>query len=88
MRRCRRAEALPDHLGHAPSIAFGLAFTQYTLMYMRNWERVRATSQRVIRLSEEEGFRMWIPQAGVFLGLCDAAEGRLDEGREPRCGVV
>ncbi len=23
---------------------------------------------------------MWIPQAGVFLGLCDAAEGKLDRG--------
>jgi tetratricopeptide (TPR) repeat protein len=76
----RQALELPDHLGHAPSIAFSLAFTQYTLMYMRDWKRVRETSMRLIRISEREGFRMWIPQAGVFLGLCDAADGKLDRG--------
>jgi hypothetical protein len=76
----KRALDLPAHLDHAPSMAFSLAFSQYTLMYMRDWERVRQISLRLIRLSELEGFRMWIPQANVFIGLCDAAEGKLDRG--------
>jgi tetratricopeptide (TPR) repeat protein len=75
-----RSLALPDRLGHAPSVAFSLAFTQYTLMYRRDWKRVRATALRLLELSESEGFQMWIPQAKTFLGLCDAAEGKLEKG--------
>ncbi|WP_165943375.1 adenylate/guanylate cyclase domain-containing protein [Roseicella aquatilis] len=77
-----RALALPEELAHAPSLAFSLAFTQYTLLYRRDWRRVRETSQRLLALSEAEGFRLWIPQARTFLGLCEAAEGRLEEGLE------
>jgi tetratricopeptide (TPR) repeat protein len=61
-------------------MAFGLAFTQYTLMYKRDWKRVRATALRLLELSESEGFQMWIPQAKTFLGLCDAFEGQLEKG--------
>jgi class 3 adenylate cyclase/tetratricopeptide (TPR) repeat protein len=75
-----RSLALPESLGHAPSVAFSLAFTQYTLMYKRDWNRVRATAMQLLELSESEGFQMWIPQAQTFLGLCDAAEGDLDKG--------
>jgi len=75
-----RSLALPESLGHAPSVAFSLAFTQYTLMYRRDWRRVRATALRLLNLSESEGFQMWIPQAQTFLGLCDAAEGDLEKG--------
>jgi class 3 adenylate cyclase/tetratricopeptide (TPR) repeat protein len=72
--------ALPERLGHAPSLAFSLAFTQYTLMYRRDWKRVRKTSLRLLELSESEGFQMWVPQALTFLGLCDAADGDLEKG--------
>ncbi|HKN31569.1 MAG TPA: hypothetical protein VJY34_28300 [Roseiarcus sp.] len=75
-----RSLALPESLGHAPSIAFSLAFTQYTFMYKRDWRRVRATASRLIQLSEREGFQMWIPLAQTFLGLCDAVEGELEKG--------
>jgi class 3 adenylate cyclase/ABC-type transport system involved in cytochrome c biogenesis ATPase subunit len=75
-----RSLALPERLGHAPSVAFSLAFTQYTLMYKRDWSRVRTTAKHLLELSESEGFQMWIPQAQTFLGLCDAAEGDLDRG--------
>ncbi|HEY3721345.1 MAG TPA: AAA family ATPase, partial [Roseiarcus sp.] len=75
-----RSLALPASLGHAPSVAFSLAFTQYTLMYKRDWQGVRRTAMRLLDLSESEGFQMWIPQAQTFLGLCDAIEGRLEEG--------
>jgi class 3 adenylate cyclase/tetratricopeptide (TPR) repeat protein len=75
-----RSLALPERLRHAPSVAFGLAFTQYTLMYKRDWKRVRATASSLLELSESEGFQMWLPQAKTFLGLCDAAEGQLEKG--------
>ena len=75
-----RSLALPESLGHAPSVAFSLAFTQYTLMYKRDWKRVREAALRLIQLSESEGFQMWLPLAHAFLGLCDAAEGKLEEG--------
>ena len=49
-------------------------------MYKRDWNRARATAVRLLELSESEGFQMWIPQAQTFLGLCDAAEGKLENG--------
>jgi hypothetical protein len=75
-----RSLALPERLAHAPSVAFSLAFTQFALMYRRNWSRVRATALRLLALSAGEGFQMWVPQAQTFLGLCDAAEGHVEEG--------
>jgi hypothetical protein len=75
-----RSLDLPEKLKHAPSAAFSLAFTQYSLMYKRDWPRVRATALQLLALSEDEGFQMWIPQAQAFLGLCDAAEGHVEQG--------
>ena len=75
-----RSLALPEKLAHAPSVAFSLAFTQYTLMYKSDWPRVRETATRLLELSESEGFRMWTPLARTFLGLCDSFEGRLEKG--------
>ena len=75
-----RSLALPERLAHAPSVAFSLAFTQYTLMYKSDWPRVRETATRLLELSEREGFRMWTPLARTFLGLCNSFEGRLEKG--------
>ena len=71
---------LPEDLSHAPSMAFSLAFTQYTLMYQRKWAEVEKTANRLEQLSNEEGFLMWGPQARVFKGFCRAAYGDLAGG--------
>jgi tetratricopeptide (TPR) repeat protein len=75
-----RSLALAATLAHAPSLVFSLAFNSFVLLHKRDWARVRANSLRTIALSEEEGFQMWLPLGHLFLGLCDAAEGRVEPG--------
>jgi len=77
-----KALELPETLAHAPSLAFSLAFTQYTLMYQNEWARVYETSRRLARLAEDEGLLMWGPQAEVFLGLCDCINEGVTSGLE------
>jgi tetratricopeptide (TPR) repeat protein len=72
-----RTIELAEELAHPPSIAFALAFNQYTLMYQRNWADLEATSLRLESLAHEEGFQMWTPQARIFKGFCQAANGDL-----------
>ena len=75
-----RALALPEGLGHAPSLVFSLAFNSFVLLHRHDWARVRENSIRTIALSEEEGFQMWLPLGQLFMGLCDAAEGPMEPG--------
>ena len=52
----------------------------FLLLHRRDWSRVRENSLRTIALSEEKGFQMWLPLGHLFMGLCDAAEGRVEPG--------
>jgi class 3 adenylate cyclase len=75
-----RSLALAERLAHAPSLVFSLAFNSFVLLHRGDWSRVRENSLRTIALSEEEGFQMWLPLGQLFIGLCDAAEGRVEPG--------
>ena len=55
-------------------------FNSFMLLHRRDWTRVRDYSLRTVALSQEEGFQMWLPLGQVFIGLCDAAGGRLESG--------
>jgi hypothetical protein len=80
MRRSIRALSLPEKFAHAQSIAFSLGFNSWMLLHKRDWRRLRAYALRTIAMSEEEGFRLWLPLGHLFNNLCDAAEGRLESG--------
>jgi tetratricopeptide (TPR) repeat protein len=75
-----RALSLPERFAHAPSIVFSLAFNSLMLLHRRDWVRVHDYASRAVRLSQEEGFLMWLPLGEVLLGLCDAAGGQLESG--------
>ncbi len=75
-----RSLALAEALSHAPSLVFSLAFNSFVLLHRRDWPRVRENSLRTIALCEEEGFQMWLPLGHLYIGLCDAAEGRVEPG--------
>ncbi len=75
-----RALSLPEKFAHAPSIAFNLGFNSWMLLHKRDWRRLRAYALRTMAMSEEEGFRLWLPLGYLFNNLCDAAEGRLESG--------
>ena len=38
-------------------------------MHKRDWPRVRENSIRLLALSEEEGFQMWLPLGQLFIGF-------------------
>ena len=52
--RVERALSLPEELDHAPSLAFSLAFSQYTQMYRRQWDQVGTIAERLTQLAEDE----------------------------------
>ncbi len=74
------ALSLAEKFAHAPSIVFGLAFNSLMLLHRRLWPRVREHALRAVALSQDEGFRMWLPLGQFLIGLCDAAEGKLEAG--------
>jgi hypothetical protein len=74
------ALSLPEKFAHAPSIVFSLAFNSFMLLHRQLWPRVREHSLRAVALSQEEGFRMWLPLGQFLIGLCDAAEDKLESG--------
>ncbi len=75
-----RSVECAEKLAHAPSIAFSLGFNSWMLLHKREWRRLRAHAVRTVAMSEEEGFRLWLPLGHMFNNLCDAAEGRLEPG--------
>jgi hypothetical protein len=74
------ALSLPENFAHPPSIVFSLQFNSLMLLHRRLWPRARQHSLRAVALSQEEGFRMWLPLGQFLIGLCDAAEGKLESG--------
>jgi class 3 adenylate cyclase/predicted ATPase len=75
-----RAGALAGELHHAPSTAFYLSFAVYLEFYQRDLGGTRAVAEKMLELSKDEGFLLWIPVATIYRGWARAQGGELDDG--------
>jgi class 3 adenylate cyclase/predicted ATPase len=84
-RELAEAEAFTRSLGHAPSTAFFLSFANYFGLYSSDYPRVLRAATEMLRLSEEQGFKLWTAVAKVYRGWAraglDEPEGGLEEMR-------
>jgi predicted ATPase/class 3 adenylate cyclase len=77
-----RELVLRDLAGHPPSLAYLEAFSAYHWMLRRDLERLAQASSELRRLSEQEGFLLWLCYADAFDGIVRAhAPGELAQGR-------
>jgi class 3 adenylate cyclase/predicted ATPase len=83
------AERLVRSLGHSPSQAFFMSFAAYLGFYGGDHARVLAVSTDMLKLSEAEGFVLWIAVAKVYRGWARAGLGEIDAGLdETRQGLA
>jgi len=85
-RELSEAEAFTRSLGHPPSTAFFSSFACYLGLYANDHARVLRVATEMLRLSEGEGFKLWIAVAKVYRGWAraglDEPEGGLEEMRQ------
>jgi hypothetical protein len=68
---------LLDQLKHPPSTALSLAFEGYLLHMQREPKKLRELAHRLRRISEQEGFLLWISMSYVFEAWGLAHEGHV-----------
>ncbi|MEB3261293.1 MAG: adenylate/guanylate cyclase domain-containing protein [Cyanobacteriota bacterium] len=57
---------LAHSLDHPPSLAAALAFWCHFSFYDRDWYMLRASAEKLLKISTEEGFAMWRVCASMF----------------------
>jgi predicted ATPase/class 3 adenylate cyclase len=67
-----RALVLRDLGGHPPSLAYLEAFSAYHWMLRRELPELARASAELRRLSEQEGFQLWLCYADAFDGIVQA----------------
>jgi len=68
---------LLEQLRHAPSTALSLAFEGYLLHMQRQPKKLRELAHRLRKISEQEGFLLWISMSHVFEAWALAHEGHV-----------
>jgi predicted ATPase len=74
------ALALANELNHPPSLAFYYSFRVYLHFYRRDVEQTWEVADRMLSLSRDEGFQLWIPVAMIYRGWATSARGNLQAG--------
>jgi predicted ATPase/class 3 adenylate cyclase len=76
-----RQLVLRDLAGHPPSLAYLEAFSAYHWMLRREMSELARASAELRRLSEQEGFQLWLCYADAFDGIVQAhTPGQLGRG--------
>ena len=73
-RELRTNFELAAELDHLPTIAYAMSFSMYIYHFWRDIDLLRATAREILRLSEREGYAMWIPMSHMYLAWCDSME--------------
>ncbi|MDR4484850.1 MAG: adenylate/guanylate cyclase domain-containing protein [Nitrospirales bacterium] len=76
----KKTSSLIGDLNHKPSQAAFMSFELCFYLYSRDPKRMRQAVEELMKLSEEEGFLLYVPVGMMYLGWALAEEGNVEEG--------
>ncbi|MGI9389627.1 MAG: adenylate/guanylate cyclase domain-containing protein, partial [Boseongicola sp.] len=67
-------------LEHVPNRTHCLHVSSWSLMFSRQWARLRERATMARQIAEDESLLLWIPMCDAYLGVAQIAEGEIEEG--------
>lgn len=77
-----RALQISAVLEHAPNRTHCLHVSSWSLMFSRQWERLREFAGMAREIAENESLLLWIPMCDAYLGVAEIGEGSIAPGLE------
>jgi predicted ATPase len=71
---------LAEELNHTPSKAYAFAAGCFYYHYSREVKWIQTTSEKLIKISQDENFLLWFPVAMIYHGWALALQDKVEEG--------
>jgi class 3 adenylate cyclase/predicted ATPase len=74
------ALSLAEQLNHTPSKAYAFAAACFYYHYSLDFKWIQTTSEKLIKISQDESFLLWFPVAMIYHGWSLALQDKTEEG--------
>ena len=76
-----RALEISVELEHMPNRVHCLHVSSWSLMFNRDWSRLRKHIIMTRKIAEDENLLLWIPMCDAYLAIADIGEGDIERGQ-------